>query len=121
MSLLHLCKFFLGSETGCASIGPSLAKRLELNSKYSEFCLELSRHQHCLCEHREAKNKDNRERWYKGAELHLQKANRIRAELIPLIDWFEESGEPIPISECIESVPREDFKMPEKRRSLWPF
>ena len=121
MGLIHLAKFFLGTETGVTSIAPSLAKRIEMNGKYSELCLELSRYQHCLCEHREAKNKDNKERWWKGAELHLQKANEIRSEIIPLVDWFQESGEPIPISEVIESVPREDFEMPEKKRHLWLF
>ena len=120
MGLSHLLKFVFGTETGIGSAGVSVAKRITLNGKYSEFCLELSRHQHCLKQARECKDKDNKTRYWDGAKLHLDKANRLRAELIPLIDWFEQTGEPIPISEVVACVPREDFVMPE-RRKWWQY
>ena len=120
MGILDLAKFVFGTETGMASAGVSIAKRLKLNGKYTEMCTELARHQYALQQARESKNKENKERHWNAAEHHLNKANTLRRELIPMIDWFRQTGEPIPIAEVIESIPRHDFQMPE-RRKWWQF
>lgn len=120
MGLIHLAQFFLGTETGIASAGVSIAKRLELNGKYGEMCTELARHQHALQQARESKNKENKERHWSAAEHHLNKANTLRQQLVPLIEWFQKTGEPIPIAEVVTSIPRHDFVMPE-RRKWWQF